>query len=213
MSICKPLRLDQPGTQRALLHPLLAGRKVIGRGAFSLVFEGTKKNTVLKLTVDSCNYFMLNCWAYRVEHRHFPRVVERHGDIDVVRINGHDYPLFLFEIEKLQHLERGTDSYRLARLLRQSANTASSGVLWKMEEDVRATVTLGSMMKDAALPRSVRNALGQLEEFCSNYEDFGLDLHMGNMMQRKNGELVLTDPLSNVALLEEARTMVRRRGW
>lgn len=58
-------------------HPLLKGKKLIGRGMFSAVFE-TGPDTVLKLTVDSVNYALLVGPA-RMIGAHFPHVLEDQG--------------------------------------------------------------------------------------------------------------------------------------
>lgn len=204
MSIRKALRLDHLEVKLALRHPLLEGKKPIGRGCFSAIFEGTRKNTVLKLTVNDIGYWLFNCWATKVEHRHFPRIIDRHGDIGTVKLRGTDYPLFLFEMEKLEELQPNTDTKRLAKRIQTSVATASSKAgLW-MRDDLRSAMMVQHMMKDVTLPRSIRNALGQLENFCCDYSGGQIDLHMGNMMQRKNGEFVITDPLANMSIWRKA---------
>lgn len=204
MSVRKALRLDHWEVKNVLRHPLLEGKKPIGRGCFSAIFEGTRKNTVLKLTVDDIGYWLLNCWATKVEHKHFPRIVDRHGDIGTVKLGGTDYPLFLFEMEKLEKIKPGSDAKKLARRIQGVAQTASNKAgLW-MRDDLRSVMMAQHMMQDTALPRSIRNALGQLENFCCNYPGGQMDLHMNNMMQRKNGELVITDPLANMSIWRKA---------
>lgn len=204
MSIRKALRLDHWEVKSALRHPLLEGKKPIGRGCFSAIFEGTRKNTVLKLTVDDIGYWLFNCWATKVEHRHFPRIIDRHGDIGTVKLRGTDYPLFLFEMEKLEKIKPGTDTKRLAMKIQNTVRTASNKAgLW-MRDDLRSAMMVQHMMQDTTLPRSIRNALGQLKNFCCNYPGGQMDLHINNMMQRKNGELVITDPLANMSIWRKA---------
>lgn len=204
MSIRKALRLDHCEVKSALRHPLLEGKKPIGRGCFSAIFEGTRKNTVLKLTVDDIGYWLFNCWAAKVEHRHFPRIIDSHGDIGTVKLGGTDYPLFLFEMEKLEKIQHGTDTKRLAMKIQDTARTASNKACLWMRDDLRSAMMVQHMMQDTALPRSIRNALGQLENFCCNYPDGQMDLHINNMMQRKNGDLVITDPLANMSIWRKA---------
>ena len=204
MSIRKALRLDHWEVKLALRHPLLEGKKPIGRGCFSAIFEGTRKNTVLKLTVDDIGYWLFNCWATKVEHRHFPRIINRHDDIGTVKLRGTDYPLFLFEMEKLEKIKPGTDAKRLAMKIQNTARTASSKTgLW-MRDDLRSAMMVQHMMQDTTLPRSIRNALGQLENFCCGIRGGQMDLHVNNMMQRKNGDLVITDPLANMSIWRKA---------
>lgn len=204
MSIRKALRLNHCEVKNALRHPLLEGKKPIGRGAFSAVFEVTRKNTVLKLTVDDIGYRLFNCWAKRVKHWHFPRIVDRHGDIGTIKIDDRDYPLFLFEMEKLEKIQHGTDTKRLAMKIQNTVRAASGRAGVWMRDDLRSVMMVQHMMRDTSLPRSIRNALGQLENFCCNHSDGQIDLHMGNMMQRKNGDLVIIDPLANMSIWRKA---------
>lgn len=196
------LRLNDSGVRQALRHPLLAGGKLIGRGVFSAIFEGNN-NSVMKLTADSVNYRMLNGDSC-VKHRHFPKVVANHTTVGKVTIAGMDFPLYLYEVEKLQRLHRNSDAGRLA---------------WKMAEKQRhwahsdftdfsvSVITVGEMTKDTKLPRAMRNALAQLEAFILSCPDGILDMHFGNFMQRANGELVLTDPLFDAPTLYARRCL------
>lgn len=213
MTICKALRKDCFGVQEALRHPLLDGKKLLGRGAFSMVFEGTRKNTVLKLTVDDIGYYAFNDWAVGCRHRHFPRIVKSHGDVGDTRINRRDYSLFLYEMERLAPLEVGSEARKLARRIMNVGATASGKYHWRTGEDVRAMLTFGEMVRDKSIPRSVRNAIQQLEEFCGSVPGGSVDLHMRNMMMRKNGDLVIVDPLANMKIWRESLEQLKRRGY
>lgn len=211
MSMCKALRKDCWGVQVALRHPLLEGKKMIGRGVFSMVFEGTRKNTVLKMTVDDIGYYAFNDWAVGCRHRHFPRIIQSEGDIGCAKINGRDRPIYLFEMERLEKLTG--EARKLARQVMNVGATASGKYHWKTGDDVRAMLTFGEMVRDKSLPRSVRNAIQQLEEFCGNVPGGSVDLHMNNMMQRKNGDLVIIDPIANMKIWRDSVEQLRRRGY
>lgn len=213
MSVCKALRKDHWGVKSALKHPLVAGRKIIGRGCFSLVFEGTKKNTVLKMTMDDIGYWMLNDYCMGVKHHHFPRVVESHGDIGETMIGKELFPIYLFEMERLVKLQSGSPAARLARLITQTSGTTSMSLNSHWKEDHHAQEVLGNMMANKQLPRSVRNALTKLCDFCHNFPGGMMDMHTGNFMQRRNGELVMIDPIANLRTFEKAQKQVHQRGW
>ena len=211
MSMCKALRKDCWGVQSALRHPLLEGKKLIGRGVFSMVFEGTRKNTVLKMTVDDIGYYAFNDWAVGCRHRHFPRIIQSEGDIGSAKINGKDRSIYLFEMERLEKLTG--EARKLARQVMNVGATASGKYHWKTGDDIRAMLTFGEMARDKSLPRSVRNAIQQLEEFCGNVPGGSVDLHMNNMMQRKNGDLVIIDPIANMKIWRESLEQLKRRGY
>jgi hypothetical protein len=202
MSASRVLRLNDKGVRQALRHPLLTGKKSIGRGCFSAVFEGGK-NTVLKLTADSVNYKMLNSFDC-VRRRHFPKVVADHKRVGAIMIAGMEYPIFLYEVEKLQRLHRLSDAGRLAWKL------ASRQRHWGLSDYTNfsaSVMTVGDMSRDAKLPRGVRNALAELERFILTCADGILDMHFGNFMQRSNGDLVITDPLFDAPTLFARRNL------
>ncbi|MHB0928657.1 MAG: hypothetical protein ACYC3W_07020 [Candidatus Nanopelagicales bacterium] len=51
---------------------------------------------------------------------------------------------------------------------------------------------------------TLRQAMQQLMFFCQSTQVGILDMHLGNFMQRANGDLVLTDPICDDRLLEKA---------
>lgn len=213
MSAIKALRLDHWGVKQAMRHPLIAGKKPIGRGVFSAVFEGTRKNTVLKMTCDDIGYWMLNDPYVGVKHRHFPKVVESHGEIGTMTIGREEHTIYLFEMEKLNRLETGSEAKRLSRQITMTGNSASYNIEGSWRSCSRTAAVLANMVEDKALPKSIRNALTQLCDFCHNISGGTLDMHGGNFMQRDNGELVMTDPLANMKIHERAVSQLYDRRW
>lgn len=214
MSNIKALRLDQWGVKEARRHKPLEGKQIIGRGVFSAVFEGTRKNTVLKLTVDDIAYWSLNDIYVGVRHRHVPRVIANYREVGSAKINGRDYPIFLYEIERLERVNG--EARRLAKLICNAESTSRQTLRGPgIFERPSADKVFATMAKDKALPRSVRNALCRLAEFAENVPGGDVDLHMGNFMQRANGDLVLSDPIANMSIWQEARHALgfRREVW
>lgn len=199
------LQLNDWRVKSALQHEALKGKKRIARGVFSAIYEGSKPNTVFKVSVDSFGYWMLNCFVAGVTHRHFPRIVKDYGEIGHTSVDKHDFSIFLVEMEKLEKLKVGSDTKRLASLIakQQVRSTMKCVSCHTLNSDKGSTSTvdaLADIIKSKnAIPRSVRNALKQLENFCQYYEGSRLDMHLGNFMQRANGELVITDPLMDVS--------------
>lgn len=213
MSSCKALRMDCYGVKAALRHPLLEGKKMIGRGVFSMVFEGTRKNTVLKMTVDNLGYMMLNDRVSGIRHKHFPKVVETHDDIGETKIGAESHLVYLFEMERLEKLQKDSDAKRLARLITNVTGTTSMRHKGSWRDEYRSAELLKAMKTSDELPRSIKNALGRLEMFCRDIPGGTLDMHAGNFMQRKNGDLVMIDPIADMKLWEQAKVQVFVRGW
>jgi hypothetical protein len=74
-------------------------------------------------------------------------------------------------------------------------------------------MTLEKLVMEKSLSTSVKNAIKQLCDFCHNMPGAILDMHMGNFMQRRNGELVITDPLASALILNKTGEQLNRRGW
>lgn len=203
-SINKALRLDDYGVKAAMRHDILLSKKPIARGAFSAIFDGTRKNTVLKMTVDNFGYYMLNDWACGVKHSMFPRVVGNHGEIGTIKSFTDDHPIYLFEMERLEKIQNASLAKRTARSIMNALNRAEKTVPQSMRYgEMRTYMILNAASYDVSLSRMVRNALTQLADFSANMPGGTLDMHIGNFMQRKNGELVITDPIASMGVYRE----------
>jgi hypothetical protein len=106
----------EPGVVRALQHPLLAGRSVIGRGAYSIVLCGG--SSVFKLTIDRSAYSLAE---HQLQWRcnALPKIQGLHGRVGELEYGA---PLFLVEMEALVKLKAGTtarkDCLSIAKQLR-----------------------------------------------------------------------------------------------
>lgn len=187
--MAKVLSLKDPGVQAVMRDPLLKGKKMIGRGMFAAVFEGCRPNTVIKLTADSAGYWLLNDGCMRVKHWHFPRVKENFGDVGEISIGKEKFPLFMFELERLERA-RG-EARKLAKFVSEKEGRTHCCGYNTVEK-------LAILSDDRRLPRSTRNAMKEMQQFCSNYDNVALDMHLGNFMQRPNGELVMSDPVMDM---------------
>lgn len=209
LSQSKALRLDQRGVKKALQHPMLKGKKSFGRGKFAAVFEGTRNNTIMKLMLDNVSYDMLNDSHVGVEHSMFPKVWKNFGEVGEVRFGDKIFPLYLSEIERLEKL-RSLAAKRLARCL-SDVSVSVSGKYWRLPVEEQAARSFGEMANNKNLPIRARNALRQLEMFSSNTPGGSIDMHMGNFMQRGNGELVINDPIANMNIYTAAMNHFYRR--
>lgn len=179
----RALKLNDWAVKDAMRRPELTGKKPIARGTFSAVFEGSRPDTVFKMTVDSVGYWLLNCQAARVEGRHFPTVVKNHRDIGETAVGGKKFPIYLFEMERLTKLQIGSAARKTALKISKAVGwgTASQALKWLADAD--------------GLSETLREAVLDVQQFANYYENAHLDMHMANFMQRPDGELVITDPL------------------
>lgn len=171
-------------------HPLLAGRREIGRGEYSIVLDAERPERVLKVVSSPADYFL-----YTADDRptgpHFPQVFEDHGVIGRA-LSG--YPFHLLEMERLYPLAPGTAAARLAQDLTEE--------YWR---GCQQWVHLGSNMGRIALYHLVQGprigspglhaALAALSDFIEAYQVHPDILNTDNMMMRRDGTLVFSDPV------------------
>lgn len=208
----KILTLTHPSVRLARNHPAIKGRNLLGAGQFSAVFEGSRPDTVLKLTVDPAGYWLFNDDVVRCQGRHFPTTGEDYGQIDEVVVHANltngrprQVPIYLYEQERLEKLSQKSDQRKLAKSIINLSRQASNDPIYidtcakrrhpRLRDVDDARLTLQVMGRSQELPESVREAIGNLESFCQHFDDLFLDLHFGNFMVRPStGDLIFSDP-------------------
>lgn len=210
----KILKLTDPGVKNVIRsHPALQGKKQIGRGFYSVVFDNG--DTVLKLTADAHHYDLLQFYA---DGPHFPKVIVNHGYVGEQKRGG--FPLYLLEIEKLVKVPGKTDNSKTVhRLCKNAAKmmAVKTPIFEKHADKINMArivpETFYQMAEDKELSASLREGLEQLGRFSLDYEGVGMDFHPSNFMQRETtGELVLSDPILNILTFNKALE-AKQRGY
>jgi hypothetical protein len=165
---------------------MLAGRPIIGRGAYSVILGGDY--SVLKLTID--------CSAYALaEHQSnwlssaLPKIQGLHGKVGELEYGA---SLYLIEMEPLVKLTKGTtarkDCLSIAKQLRPfyvDGRTSSQRLQY-----------VGTCQSDKSLGKGLELLAGFLEPRWPSVE---LDLHSANFMGRPStGAPVICDPFMDV---------------
>lgn len=194
-------------------NPMIAAKKIIGRGHFSRVFDNGE--TVLKATVDSL-YVDFVHWAQEQNNPCFPRLIAHHGVIgscDFLECGDQNY-IYLLELERLSH----------ARALGKMLNNLSRIRMNTIDQIYKDRETGNPSMKEAFLdypemkiaawrylpddaqaPKPLIEALRLLPNFLDEKEEsvnIGDDLHFYNiMLRRSDGLPVITDPFTDRSLM------------
>lgn len=179
---------------------------MIGCGQFSAVFEGSRPDTIHKLTIDPVAYWLFNDGYVGVEGKHFPKTVEDYSDVGEVVIHANlrsgrprKVPIYLYEQERLQPLPMKSEQRKLAKKIIDKARGGTTVSVRSPTGRVRdvdtAKAKLETLASQEDLPESVREASEQLADFCDYYDDLFLDMHFGNFMVRpETGDLIFSDP-------------------
>ncbi|MHB0928653.1 MAG: hypothetical protein ACYC3W_07000 [Candidatus Nanopelagicales bacterium] len=116
----KVLKLTDPYVKTASQHPSIKNKKLIARGTFSFLFEGSRPDTVLKMTADQSNYMLLNDYVVRVKGKHFPQIIDCYGEIHEICVDGDHFPVYLYEMERLKKLTSNSEAKRQAKKIYDS---------------------------------------------------------------------------------------------
>lgn len=172
------------------VHPLLDGKQEIGRGEYSIVLDKGDGERVYKIVSSPADYFLYTA-DDRPRGEHFPVV---HADHGVIGRAQSGYPLHLIEMERLYPLVDGSQAADLAMRL--------IDFYWSACEQWSR---LGSNMGRIALYHMTRNPLGMdeglhqalqaLSDFVEEYQVLPDILNANNLMMRKDGTLVFSDPV------------------
>ena len=172
-------------------HPLLDGLPEIGRGEYSIVLDKGDGERVLKVVSSPADYF-----RYTADDRptgpHFPVIYADHGVIGRARSG---YPFHLIEMEHLWPIVAGTKAADVAQRLIDS-----------YFEGCQQWIRLGANMGRIALyhltqspPGSIQpsilEALKALSDFTESYQVQPDILNAENLMIRRDGTLVFSDPV------------------
>lgn len=174
--------------------PCLIGKKVIGRGCYSYVFEGETPGTVLKLTCDPvyAEFVRMKSGAPGVA-----KVVEDFGSIESNELGR----VSLFALERLSHLQKWHhDSMILERdalLSTVSFKIAMSEIdTGMMPCQVAHAMALEEVRDSRMFSDTVGSALMAISDYMKTTEqDVLLDLGNPDNYMTDGRSLVITDPL------------------
>lgn len=192
-------------------HPILKGRKLIGSGQFSGVFEGDSEDTVFKLSIDEASYLFHTDKLLRPESHHFAKVVRNFGSVGTFTTSKNiqrtkitnpielQVPIYLYEIERLHKIPQNTHNALLARRITKDWRTQD---LRSHCPDLRTRAKdIVRHLRDNAFYQhdnpTVIDALDELAQFMMDYDRAFVDLHGANMMQRLDGTFVFSDPIGD----------------
>ena len=156
------------------------GWSYLNEGCFSYVFYNPTKPYVLKLNFNEDIGFA-NYARFISDHpnRYFPRI----SDAKTLKVEDEEYEVYL--IEKLYHYasEEGREYARIVKAIVTTPN-----------RPIRQLFPYGAPSFILENPELIE-ALKLIRKF-SRQTGYKVDLHSQNIMQRENGDMVITDPYS-----------------
>jgi preprotein translocase subunit Sss1 len=167
------------------------GGKILGSGAFGCALMHPKWNFVVKIFSQDDAYLKFVRFVLRNPRNSYPKFLDKpRRFLPNFRRPAKDEYMYIIRMEKLEPLPRETWS-------------EMSRVIWTIEagkqpqEDVLKNMLAVLKDKHPNIVEFIRDFrfFADYARFLRKTDDFGyMDLHDGNLMTRKNGDLVLIDP-------------------
>ena len=174
-------------------HPLLKGRKEIGRGENTIVLDGDVVNGVehvYKVLSSPTDYAYYTA-DDRPTGRHFPTVYADHG---IAGKSSRGFPFHIVEVEKLYPLPGAGDAAELATKI--STSYFDACMMWRnLAQDMGRIALHHLVVTPMGWTDTVQESLKALETFSGEYDALPDLMKADNLMMRKDGTLVFSDPV------------------
>ncbi len=174
-------------------HPLLDGRREIGRGENTIVLDGDcvdGQERVFKLLSSPTDYAYYTA-PDRPTGRHFPVVYADHG---TVGRSSRGFPFHIVEVEKLYPLPGNDEASALAT--RISTSYFDACLMWRnLAQDMGRIALHHLVVTPMGWSEALHESLRALEGFAGEYDALPDLIKADNLMMRKDGTLVFSDPV------------------
>ncbi|MDR3221414.1 MAG: hypothetical protein LBU46_05305 [Candidatus Accumulibacter sp.] len=181
-----PVLLPDPAPS----HPLIDGKEEIGRGEYSIVLDKGDGERVYKVISSPADYFLYTA-EDRPKGKHFPIIYADHGVIGRAQSG---YPFHLIEMEKLYPIPDDCEAADLATRLIELYWTACQN--WgRLGMDMGRIALHHLTVSPLKFGSSLNAALKALSDFVEEYHVLPDILNTNNLMMRKDGTLVFSDPV------------------
>ena len=174
-------------------HPLLNGRKEIGRGESTIVLDGDVVNGVAHVfkVLSSPTDYAYYTAPDRPTGHHFPVVYADHG---TAGRSSRGFPFYIVEVEKLYPLPGTGDASELASKI--STSYFDACMIWRnLAQDMGRIALHHLVVTPMGWNDTVQESLRALETFSGEYDALPDLMKADNLMMRPDGTLVFSDPV------------------
>ena len=174
-------------------HPLLRGRQEIGRGENTIVLEAGEvdgQERVYKLLSSPTDYAYYTA-PDRPTGTHFPVVYADHG---TVGRSSRGFPFHIVEVERLYPLPGSGAAAEAATKI--STSYFDACLMWRnLAQDMGRIALHHLVVTPMGWTETVQESLRALEAFAGDYGALPDLIKADNLMMRKDGTLVFSDPV------------------
>ena len=160
------------------------GWKQLNSGAFSLVYENPAEPYILKLNTNPDQAFSWFAFlTHKFPNKHFPKI----SAMRAIKILGKLY--YTYAIEKLEKIPYIDDAAYISSICYSQIVRPSDHYYPERVEQLQLYMSLEQAV-------SLLQACDIIHDHYEGKRTYGLDLHSGNIMQRHDGTIVITDPFA-----------------
>jgi hypothetical protein len=174
-------------------HPLLNGRPEIGRGESTIVLEADTvdgQERVYKVLSSPTDYAYYTA-PDRPTGQHFPIVFADHGKVGR---SSRGFPFYVVEVERLYPLPGSGDAAEVATKI--STSYFDACMMWRnLAQDMGRIALHHLAVTPMGWADTVQQSLQALETFSGEYGALPDLIKADNLMMRKDGTLVFSDPV------------------
>jgi hypothetical protein len=190
-------------TVEEVLHSMSSDYQEVGRGSFGVTLKNSSKPTVVKFwVVDSSYDDFIN---YVADHpsKYLPKLYSKPKKISSFFIRPKNFPekIHYVKMESLIRLKNEDDvdmlSYIFSDLADLHTRKDVDHFIEKLKDGKDSKYSEWSRLEKLVddIPKFLHEMFEMLRHLLNGKND--LDIHEDNIMQRANGELVITDPIYN----------------
>ena len=171
-------------------HPLLRDKLELGRGETCVVFDKGDDAVVYKVVMSSASYAFYTA-PERPTGCHYPLLIADHGIIGTSKTG---YPMHLIEMEKLYPIPENSEAAALAASITSAYLKACRA--WAAFAGDMGSLALFSLTRTPlGLSHDLQETLKSLNKFTEDFQVLPDLLNKNNLMVRKDGTLVFSDPV------------------
>lgn len=174
-------------------HPLLRGRRELGRGEYTIVVEADTVDgqaRVFKILTDPTD-IAYHTASDRPTGLHFPVVFADHGTTGK---SSRGFPFHIVEVERLYPLPPGGDAAAVATKITTAYFDACRA--WQQLAAGMGRIALHHLaVTPLGWSTAMKDSLTALSSFSEEYDALPDLLKADNLMMRKDGTLVFSDPV------------------
>jgi len=191
-------------TVEEVLHSMSGDYQEVGRGSFGVTLKHSSKPIVVKFWISDTSYDDFINYVATHPSKHLPKLYSKPKELSSFFAIPKNFPekVHYVKMEKLERLKDNHDADLIKGIFNELCDLPSKKdvdhLIEQLEEAKDSDYSEWSRLKKLVddVPKFLHEMFEMLHHLLNGKNN--LDIHDENIMQRANGELVITDPIYNI---------------